>query len=940
MANIAETEPNDSKSSANTVNLGDTVTGIISSTSDPRDYFQVTVGANSILQLDLSSAIPQSDYFGLFIYDALSKLVGSNIVGHGYGATTGVGITVAGIYYVEVYALTGAITSYDLKFSSPAGTASGYETRLNTTFATADQLSLDHVVKGQLAVANDDDYYKITTTSTGVLSLDFTAPSSRNYASFTLSIYDANHNLLQERNSGHSETFVMNAAGTYYFQIHGGIDSGNYSVNAHVTSLTDSSIKTLSSGGGISGALVAGGHDLVQVYLTAGTTYEFKATGATLADPSLVLLDANLKTVGVNDDLPIYTTEPDIDPNPQIGYTAATTGTYYLQVGGNGGAGFYALTEKIDTVSQLIPPLLQLQSSPNYRWNAGASIGTAVTLTYSFMTQTSHGEIGFAVMSVAQQQAVRNVLAQYSKIANITFVETLSSAGAQIQFGIADLTSGAGTTFAIFNADGSIRQKDVFVDVSNATFTEGSYSLETLIHETGHALALKHPGNYNGSSGVGVAPFSPAVFDNTKFEIMSYNDNLDSSISHSTPGILDIAALQYLYGANVSGRGTTHTFTFSNSVAFVSSLLSNGSVDTIDASNQTLGSTINLVPGTFSSIGVSAHDNVAIPFGATVIAAIGGSGNDVINGNTLDNQLTGGGGNDTLDGGGGNDTARYAGVRTAFTIEKTASGFTVTNKIGAEGIDTLTSIETLVFGDGSLAIDYSDVVQELYIAFFGRPADSGGLVNFEAQLRAFGAPTDIQKLDAAYNTNATIRSLIDSFGSSAESNALYNGGTAAFVTAIYQNVLNRAPDAGGLAYWSSAIDSGVLSRPHASLSIMAGASANTSTQGLIDGVLVTNKIMLGSDFTFAIDTPSEINAYSGNAAAASARAMLAALTGTSSSSTFGSIVNTTLSALIAHSATSSIASSTTVEQFPEGAMSAISDTTVPLIGIMTLMSTV
>ena len=78
------------------------------------------------------------------------------------------------------------------------------------------------------------------------------------------------------------------------------------------------------------------------------------------------------------------------------------------------------------------------------------------------------------------------------------------------------------------------------------------------------------------------------------------------------------------------------------------------------------------------------------------------------------------------------------------------------------------------------APNYATVVQELYVAYFGRPADPTGLTNFENALSAANAPTDAIALSAAYSSNSTIRSLIDMFGTSGESQRLYNGTTQAF----------------------------------------------------------------------------------------------------------------------------------------------------------------
>ena len=174
---------------------------------------------------------------------------------------------------------------------------------------------------------------------------------------------------------------------------------------------------------------------------------------------------------------------------------------------------------------------------------------------------------------------------------------------------------------------------------------------------------------------------------------------------------------------------------------------------------------------------------------------------------------------------------------------------------------------------------YDTEVQQLYIAYFGRPADPTGLTNFAAALQADGAPTDVASLAAAYGSNAAIKSLIDSFGTSAESQALYgNGSTDDFVTSIFQNVLGRAPASSGLSFWADAIDSGQLTRADAALAIMAGAETNNSAQGKTDALLVANRVAVAEDFTAAISASASI--YAGPAAAAGARAMLAAVNST------------------------------------------------------------
>ena len=197
------------------------------------------------------------------------------------------------------------------------------------------------------------------------------------------------------------------------------------------------------------------------------------------------------------------------------------------------------------------------------------------------------------------------------------------------------------------------------------------------------------------------------------------------------------------------------------------------------------------------------------------------------------------------------------------------------------------------------AADYQTAVEQLYVAYFGRPADPGGLANFENALLAAGAPTDILGLTAAYSTNPAVRTLIDSFGNSKESQTLYgNGSASAFVTAVFKNVLGRAPLDAGLNYWSGAITSGSLSQGDAALSIMAGALSNTSTQGLIDAQLVANRLSVAANFTSQVATQGAKGDYVGASAAAAARAMLALVDSKTDTSAFVSQVLSTITAMV------------------------------------------
>jgi sugar lactone lactonase YvrE len=128
----------------------------------------------------------------------------------------------------------------------------------------------------------------------------------------------------------------------------------------------------------------------------------------------------------------------------------------------------------------------------------------------------------------------------------------------------------------------------------------------------------------------------------------------------------------------------------------------------------------------------------------------------------------------------------------------------------------------------AVAADYTVLLQRVYLAYFGRPADPAGLAYYAAGFEQAGAPTTLAGLLAAYASNPTVKGAIDGFGSSAESQSLYPGNNAAFITAVYANLFNRAPDAAGRAYWAGLLDSGAMTRGSAALAIMNGAQAGAA----------------------------------------------------------------------------------------------------------------
>lgn len=115
----------------------------------------------------------------------------------------------------------------------------------------------------------------------------------------------------------------------------------------------------------------------------------------------------------------------------------------------------------------------------------------------------------------------------------------------------------------------------------------------------------------------------------------------------------------------------------------------------------------------------TAGDDIAD--GANAVAILGG-GNDTLNGNGGNDVLNGAGGADTLNGGSGNDrldggtstpflsptqhndVAVWAGGVGSFALGSSGTNLVVTDLTGAEGTDTLSTIETLRFAGVSYAV--------------------------------------------------------------------------------------------------------------------------------------------------------------------------------------------------------------------------------------------
>lgn len=272
----------------------------------------------------------------------------------------------------------------------------------------------------------------------------------------------------------------------------------------------------------------------------------------------------------------------------------------------------------------------------------------------------------FAPLSLLDQLYFDDAVDEWTKVANITLTKIFETSTNVGDIRVAYTDAGDAAAYAYLPYAAPVGG-DIWFDAPRTGYSDswlpGDYLFFTAMHELGHALGLKHPFEDT--------PTLPASLDSQSYTIMSYSaqaGNQDSYFSFypTTPMVLDIAAIQYLYGANRSYHTGNDTYSFSDATTYHQTIWDAGGTDTLQYTGRQAAQ-IDLGAGADSTIGnpvyiqdvtgrnLSQVGNIWIAQGVTIENAIGGAGADTIVGNAANNDLSGGAGNDTLYGGAGND---------------------------------------------------------------------------------------------------------------------------------------------------------------------------------------------------------------------------------------------------------------------------------------------
>ncbi len=177
-----------------------------------------------------------------------------------------------------------------------------------------------------------------------------------------------------------------------------------------------------------------------------------------------------------------------------------------------------------------------------------------------------------------------------------------------------------------------------------------------------------------------------------------------------------------------------------------------------------------------------------------------GGGNDYVDLGAGNDLYAFGAGRDRIEGGRGLDVVTLDVARADVRIAQAGTAWTVTT---ATGSLNLTGVERLQFRDQTVAIDVAagetaGAVYRMYEAALDRVPDAAGLRYWVAMV----------------DRGATLKDIAGGFLNSPEFKTNFGAdlANAAFVDALYQNVLDRPGEQAGLDYWTGLLASGAATR--------------------------------------------------------------------------------------------------------------------------------
>lgn len=229
-AEVYESESNNDFSTANTIAVGNTLNGRISSATDT-DMFKVQLSSKLNANILLSN-IPSGCDYDLYLYDSNKNQIGVSKKGSTSNENISTALT-PGTYYIKVISYAGSSSSY-YKLSITAGSTSPTPTptptpttppvhggdmyEFNDTFSLATDMfeSGFTISEANIHPLGDVDYFKFNVSTNVSALITIAAPSGLSYR---FAIYNSSYGYVTS-GGGTSELRVNLTPGTYYIKVY------------------------------------------------------------------------------------------------------------------------------------------------------------------------------------------------------------------------------------------------------------------------------------------------------------------------------------------------------------------------------------------------------------------------------------------------------------------------------------------------------------------------------------------------------------------------------------------------------------------------------------------------------------------------------------------------------------------------------------------------
>ncbi|WP_232628975.1 beta strand repeat-containing protein [Methylobacterium sp. Leaf118] len=313
-----------------------------------KDLYKIVLTAGETYSFDLAS----STNGGLSLDNAYLRLLNSSgtkiFVNDDFNSTNShltFKAATSGTYYLEAgSANAGGTGNYLIAFET------GYDDLRDTSngAGTLGTLAINGALYGTVETGSDKDVIAVTLAAGQSYTFDVAGSTNGGaaLADAALSLSSSSGTLLRfndDFNSSNARvTYTATTAGTYYLEVKSATPTGtgSYLITAkrgfddHADTITDpaSPLGVLTIDQNRMGTIeTAGDTDMFQFNLVAGHSYALKATGGS---SSGVLQDGELHLFNSAGTILAYNDDANGTLNPEIQFTATTTGVHYLEIGG------------------------------------------------------------------------------------------------------------------------------------------------------------------------------------------------------------------------------------------------------------------------------------------------------------------------------------------------------------------------------------------------------------------------------------------------------------------------------------------------------------------------------------------------------------------------------------------------------------------------------